>query len=269
MNTKKILEELKVAWLISKMNYRNEAELKTSFMVQVIGMVVNDAAFLFVWLFFFSAFGTINNWSYNETIALQGYIALTFGLAFSFGDGARYLAERVHNGIFDNLLLRPKNLYLSIVTSNMQISALGDVLYGLILFGIYIFVAHPSFLQIFLLLTMAIPTTLIFLNIAIICSLVAFFVPDADKLSKNLFEVFFSPSFYPSSLYTGAIRFVFFFIIPAIAIGGVPVEIVRDVNIPMYLVIWALGIGWTILASFLLKLAVKRYESSNLIGARE
>ena len=269
MTLKEIKKEIEVALYIIKTNFHNESELRGAFLLQIIGMFLNNFAFVLVWIFFFRAFGSINHWSTNETIALQGFIALVFGFCFAFGGGVRTLPRKIYNGSFDNFLLTPRSLYLRIATSGMDTSAFGDIIFGFALMVLYVILAHLSVLQVFLLATLTIPAALIFYNVAFLAHMIGFVLPDSERLSGSMFEMFFSPSMYPAALYQGVMRFIFFFGIPALAIGGVPVEVVRDVNPTWYVLIWAVAIAWTVIANIVLARMVRSYESGNLIGSRE
>jgi ABC-2 type transport system permease protein len=249
-------------------NLEGAMEIRKGFLIQVVGMMINNCAFLIGWIFFFHVFGRINGWSIPETIGLQGIIAFVFGIGFTIGDGALSLPDYVHQGVFDQFLLSPRNLYLRILTSKLRVSAIGDIFFGLILMIVYAVYAQLGLSQLVLLVLFLPPAILLFFNVSLMTSLVAFALPDSSIISRNLFEVFFSPSMYPASLYQGWIRGVFFFVIPSLAIGGIPIEAVRDHQWSLLLVIWVLSLAWMFLTKFALKKAIKKYESGNLTGAR-
>ncbi len=243
-------------------------ELRSAFALQVVGMMLNNISLLLVWIFFFQAFGPINHWSALETVGLQGIATLAYGLTFAFTAGMVFLPDFVNNGTFDTLILSPRNLYLRVVTSRMIVPAIGDMVYGFILILLYLIGAGGSWLAIIILLTLLPAITLIFMNVTLVVHLVAFLFPDASALAKNLFELFVTPALYPSALYQGALRIIFLWIIPALAVAGFPIEVVRDLSWRGYALIWGLAFFWTALGVVLLNLAVRRYESGNLTGAR-
>ena len=73
-----------------KSNIASAAELRVSFLMQVVGMMLNNTAFLVVWILFFKAFGDINGWTANEMFALQGFVAVAYGFTFSLFSGDGY-----------------------------------------------------------------------------------------------------------------------------------------------------------------------------------
>ena len=159
-------------------------------------------------------------------------------------------------------------MYVRILTSEVKMSGFGDLLSGGIYLSIFIFLGHLSLAQIFLLLTLLVPASIIMINVALVTSLSSFYMTDATTFGFTLFEVFLSPSLYPSVLYQGAVRFIFIFVIPALAVSGLPIEVVKNFQWQWYGVIWALAGFWTVLAITLLGRAIRRYESGNMIGAR-
>lgn len=263
---KRLLTEIRIAGYIMKKNLANALGLRTAFFMQVFGMFINDFAFVIIWTFFFKAFGSINGWNAIDSVGLMAMVAFAFGIAFSFGNGARTLAQKVHEGALDGFLTRPRDLYATIITSNINISAIGDIVFGLVAGTIYAIAVHLSFGQILLMIGLIIPGALIFLNFSFIGSMIGFLLPDAQEISKHFFELIASPSHYPAGLYQGSLRFIFLFIVPALAVGGLPIEAVKNMNYLLFGFIWLQAILWTLLTYFLLHKLIKRYESGNLLG---
>jgi ABC-2 type transport system permease protein len=260
--------ELKMALEYIKSNLTSAAELRASFIGQVVGMMINDISFLLIWVFFFGAFGRINGWGGIEVAGLQGFLIVTYGISFSLFAGAIDLPIAINNGAFDTVLLTPRNVYLRILTLVTRIAAIGDGLYGAMLLLAYALISHLSPLQIGLLILLLIPSVLILTNFALIASCIGFFVLDSAELSKSAFELLVGPSLYPAGLYQGATRAFFLFVIPSIAIGGLPVEAVKSLDLTGVAIVWILAVVWTLIALWVLRHGIKRYESGNLTGAR-
>lgn len=263
-----LIKELDKAFFIWRINLRSELAMRKSFLILTIGMIINDLAFPIVWIFFFLNFGSFNGWEVADVIGLQAMAGLTIGLSFFTAGGATKLPQQIDSGYFDNLLLTPGNLYLKIFVSHIRTSALGDVFYGLIMTVIYFILIQANILQMIMWLLPIIPAVMIINNFILITGLVGFFINDATYLAGTLQDTLIGPSLYPSGAYSGALRFFFIFIIPAIAIGGLPVEIIKNNSYYMILGIWGLGLLWTGLGYILLNAAVKKYESANLLANR-
>jgi len=263
-----LIKEFKKMAAMWHTNLRSELAMKQSFLMLTIGMIINDLAFPLVWIFFFMQFGDINGWNIKDIVGLQGMTALTIGLSFFTAGGANKLPQQIDTGYFDNHLLTPGNLYLKIFASHIRTSALGDVIYGTVMSVIYLVLIHADAGQILMWLLPVLPAVVIVNNFTLITGLVAFYITDASYLASSLLDTLVGPSLYPSGTYSSGLRFFFIFIVPAIVVGGLPVEIVKNYSWWLILGIWALAAVWTILANLALKAAVKKYESANLLANR-
>ena len=264
----RIKTELRFARYMTGTNLQGAMELRSSFFLQVFGMMLNNTAHLSLWIYFFHVFGTINGWTRVEVIGLQGILALTFGIGMSFANGVSHLPEYVDRGVFDQFLLSPRNLYLRIMINRIGVSSLGDILFGVVLITVYFVMASATFAQIFILLSLLPAVVCLFINYMFVINLIGFLIPDASSLVKNLFVLQLAPATYPYSLFQGVFRTFFIFIVPGLTTAGLPIDIVRLFNLKDYAIVWIVSIVWTTLAWFLLKKAVRRYESGNLTGAR-
>lgn len=260
-----MMKELYFAWYAMKKNIKSSAELRTSFLMNVIGMALNNTSFIIVWVFFVKSVGVIGGWTAFDIIALQGFTSICFGLVLSVGDGIRRLSASVASGSFDRFMLSPKNLLVRIATSSFGASAVGDVVFGITCLVIYAFFIHASILQILLIIFSIIISTTVFLSIGIVVYSMSFYFTDPDAVTYGLFQLFFTPAMFHGGAFQGVMRFVFTFFVPSLLIGTLPVEIVRDVSIEKFLLISILAIIWFIFSITIFNRAVKNYESSNFM----
>ena len=87
-----MLKELKFALYAIKKNLENSAELRSSFLMNVFGMALNNIAFIFLWVFFVKSVGVVGGWTAYDIVGLQGFI--TFSGGFILSAGALYLFIR-------------------------------------------------------------------------------------------------------------------------------------------------------------------------------
>lgn len=172
----KLRSELSFFFFVVKKNIQNEMQYRTSFIMQVVGMMINNFSLLILWLIFLSMNGDINGWGTAEIIGINGFISLVYGTVFALADGVTALPNRVDAGTFDTLLLSPKSLFLRILSSSSRTSAIGDIFFGIILIVVYMIMIHASWLQIFILLSLCIPTIVIFLHFLFLTRLIIFWV---------------------------------------------------------------------------------------------
>lgn len=259
------MKELKFALYAIKKNIQNNAGLKTSFLMNVFGMAINNTAFIIIWVSFVKTVGVINGWTASDIIGLMGFCTLSFGLVLSVGDGLRRMPEQVSTGIFDRFMLSPKNLIARIATSSFGSSAVGDVMFGIICLIFYGLLIKASLVQIFLILFLIFITTVIFFALVLIIFSTSFLFVDSGQMTDGIFNFFITPSIFNGGVFHGIMKFIFIFIIPALLLGTVPVEIVRDLSLSKFVLISILTVFWFIFSIKIFNLAVRKYESSNFM----
>lgn len=259
------MKEIHFALYAIKKNIQSSAELRTSFLMNIFGMAINNIAFLVLWIFFVQSVGVIGGWTSADIIGLQGFIALCYGIVFSAGNGIRKLVDYTTSGAFDRFMLSPKNLLLRIATSSFGVSALGDFIFGIVCLGLYAGLIHASLYQIFLMMVLIVLSTIMFLAATIIIYSTSFFFSDANSVTSGLFELFVTPSMFHGGAFQGAMRFVFTFLVPSLLIGVLPVEIVRNISLDKLLVVTLLTIFWFLASILIFNWSVRKYESANFM----
>jgi len=265
---KEFIKESKIALYCIKVNIRAEMQLKAAFVTQIIGMILNDSAFILIWAIFFQVMGKINGWGSVEMLGAQSIHMFTFGIVMGFFYGAHNICDYVANGQLDNFLLTPRSLYMRIISSSFSVPAIGDIFFGFVIYLVFVAQAQLNVWQIILTLAILPATVLMFLNMIVIFGMVGFFLYDAGDIQHNLVDLYITPGIFPGGLFEGLIRVFFLFIFPALMISSFPIEIIKNYSVIGLITIWGLAIFWTFVANKLLNFVRKRYESGNLIGAR-
>ncbi len=253
------------AW---NMNIRAALENRIAFLLQVFGMILNDSAFVVVWLIFFTTFGTVHGWTGWDSVGLLGFSTLTFGVAFSFFGGAPWINRYVADASLDGMLLSPNIVLWRVLTSKIDIAALGDAVFGIVLLVLYAVHIGAAGATVGFIALAVLPGIAITVAMSILSQLPSFFFLDGDSIAMSLYKSFLSPSLYPSALYSDAARVFYTVIIPAMLVGGMPVEIVRAQSVPMMIALWVAAITWVIIAIFAFYACLRKYESGNAIGLR-
>ncbi len=256
-------KELEFAYYAIKKNIKGSTELRTSFIINIFGMAFNNIAFIILWFYFAKSVGDIGGWAAYDVIGLQGLVTLSFGVIFSFAGGFQNISEYISSGAFDRFMISPKNLILRMTTSSFDTSALGDILFGAISLGIYLFLISASFSQIVLTILFILISCLVFFSVMLFITATGFYFSDPMPVITGLRDLFFSPALFHGGAFQGATRFIFTFIIPSLVIGTLPIETIKSQSLETFILITIISIVWFLGSLVFFSKALRKYESSN------
>lgn len=256
--------QLRVCLLAVKYNIMREMLNKVTFLTNVGFMILNNACFIVQWLILFHLKEDIGGYTMRDVMLLWGLAASTFGLSRILFARAFSLPELIINGKLDSYLVQPKNVLLSVLTSSTNTSAIGDLLYGLLILCIFCF----SIGRLLLFLLFTVTGALIMTAFALLLGGLSFWFVRADAFGYHMVNCVISFSTYPDGIFRGTARFLLYNILPVgIAIYR-PVHVMISFDLRGLLTV----LGYTALLSaaavFVFYRGLRRYSSSNLMEAR-
>lgn len=259
-----VKNQLKVMMLSVKYNIMRQMTNKVTFVTNVLFMILNNASFIVQWIILFSLKDEIGGYTIKEVLLLWGLASGTFGIANIFFHKAFSISELIMNGKLDTFLVQPKNVFLSVITSDTSISAIGDLLYGyicLLLYGITI--------QNLILFTIFIITGGIIISAftSIIGSL-SFWIVRGDILVDSLANILINFATYPGTIFKKIVKIIIYVIIPVGIVNYIPLDIIIKFNLVSFIFVIGFTILISILAFVIFNKGLKRYSSSNLMSAR-
>lgn len=263
---KEIFEETKFTIFNIKKNIQNSSELRGSFIISVVGMILNNSSFLIIWLVFGGVMGTVGGWKQNDVFGLLGFSTVTFGIIITFLGGIRDLPEYVLNGSFDRFMLAPKNILLRVCTSKIYVSAIGDLAFGVLCLAFWFYYIGFSLNNLLLALFFILFGSLCTFGYFVFASSVSFYFKNPRNIVFALFELYLGPSIYHGGAIQGGLRKFLIFIVPALLSGALPVEIIKDPEITKILVYAGISIFWLVFSIWFFYKSLKKYESSNFVN---
>lgn len=264
---KHFLQEWRFHIFQMKQNFNNKRMLKTSFIIQIISMLISNLSFFIIWMVFSQTIGTHNGWGTLQTFGMLSTSILVFGIVHSCFGSLMHWYEKIPYGAFDIYLTKPKSLYIRIINSEFTVSALGDLIQGSLGIGIFLILSHASFQSVCVFFLLIIPAVIIQVSFIMICNCIVFWLPQSQRLPLALINFILLPATQPISLLDGPMRFFYLFIVPALVIGGLPVETLLHADWRLFALAYAIALFWLLLSHQILKLSIRRYESGNSIGA--
>lgn len=260
---REILSQLKFVLHLIKLNLASSMEYRSSFLMQAVGMFLNNGIYFIFWLIFFDRFKELKGYRINEIFLLFAVVTFGFGLAFTMAGNTRQIANFVAQGRLDYYLTLPRPVLPHLLFSRMDIFAMGDLSFGIMA---YAFTGRFDVVSILLFLIVSFLVAIIFISVFTIFGSLAFFIGNANELSFSLSMSMITFSMYPSGIFQGFARLIMYTLIPAAFVGAVPVEIVDTSNLQLLAVLLGAAIFFGSLATSIFQFGLKRYESGSAIN---
>ncbi len=256
--------ELSFLRALMAVNLSSAMEYRASFLTQIVFMFINNGIYFIFWLLFFDQFGAVRGYDISDIYLLFAVVAFSYGIGAMFaGNTGANLAYLVAQGRLDYYLVLPRNLLIHVIFSRMQVSAIGDVSFGLIAF---FFAARLQLMDWLLFIAVSIPAALIFIGFGTIAGSLAFYMGNAQYASQQMANAMLTFSLYPHTLFSGAARFMLYTVIPAFFIGAVPVEIIKERDGELFLALWGVVLLIWIIATVVFYYGLRRYESGSALN---
>lgn len=141
-----VKNQIKISFLSIKYALIREMLNKTTFITNILFMILNNASFIIQLLVLFSLKSNVGGYTFRQALLLWGVAAGTYGVAHFFFKNAFDLSHIINNGKLDSYLVQPKNVLLSSITTSVEPSAIGDILYAYIMLFVYGFTITRFFL---------------------------------------------------------------------------------------------------------------------------
>lgn len=259
-----VKNQIKVSFLSIKYALLREMLNKTTFITNIVFMLLNNASFVIQWIILYSLKENVGGYTFKQVLLLWGLAAGTYGVSRFFFQKAFSLSDTINNGKLDAYLVQPKNVLLSVITSEVQVSAIGDILYAYIMLFIYGFTI-PRFV---LFTFFCIGGGIVLTAISVMLSSFSFWFQKADIIADTGNSLMTSFDTYPDGIFKGLAKILLFTLIPVGIVNYIPVYILSQFNIWLIILVILVTILIIALATFIFYKGLKRYSSSNLMSAR-
>jgi ABC-2 type transport system permease protein len=258
----KYLKFMLTCW---KLNLAGAMEFRTSFLMQVGLMMINNTVWIFFWGVYFTRFPVVGGWEMKDVMMMWAVSAAGFGFSATLFGNSYRLANIIATGQLDTYLAQPKPVLLHVIISRMQVAAIGDILFGLILFGVF---GDLTLIGIVKFAAALLVATLIFTFFMIIVQSLAFYIGNAEGLAQQFFNTFITFATYPTDIFRGLGRMVLFTVIPAGFISYLPVGFLREMEWTFTLSALGVALLLTIGGTWFFYRGLKRYGSGNMMSVR-
>lgn len=262
---KRIQAYLIVLWSYMRVNWRSALEYRTNFIFEGTLSLVEVGMYLFYWKLFFGISNGIPGVSFEQMAALVAFNHIIYaGADTLMGNNIWRAVESIVRGQLDIYLVQPKSVLFQLFFSGAQPMRALQIVTGTILYFLFV---TPTPRSIGLFLYGLFVGTMIFSSWVVAIHSLTFRLGNATLVYK-LLSVILHLAKKPANIFSHAIRFLLYTIIPAAYMGTVQAQQVVDPSIEWMLGLGALALGSPFIAILLFRRGLKLYESGNLIGVR-
>lgn len=259
-----VKNQIKVSFLSIKYALLREMLNKTTFISNIVFMILNNASFIIQWIIIYSLRDDVGGYDLNKVLLLWALAASTYGFSRFFFKKSYELSDMINTGKLDAFLVQPKNVLISSITTDITTSALGDLIYGYIILFIY-----GVNIKTFLLFTfLTITGGLILTSITVILNSLSFWFSKSEVIADRINDSITMVATYPEGIFKGVVRLLLYTIVPVGIVAYIPVNIISSFDLKELLIVTFTCIVLVIISFIVFYRGLKRYSSSNLMVAR-
>ena len=259
-----VKNQFKISFLSVKYAVMREMLNKVTFITNVLFMILNNASFLVQWIIFFSLKKDIGGYNMKQVILLWGLTSGVYGFSRFFFKKAFNLSDTINNGKLDSYLVQPKNVLLSVITTDVESSALGDMLYAYIMLFIYGFTISKFLLFTFFIICGGIIVT----SISVTLSSLSFWFQKSDIVADTGNSLVLNFSTYPDGIFKGLVKVLLYTLIPVGVVIYIPIKIILNFDLYLFLLLLLITVLFITIAFVVFFKGLRRYSSSNLMIAK-
>jgi len=237
-------------------------EYKTSFIIQIAGMILNDLTLIFFWWIFFSRITSLNGYQFTDLVLLFAVSATGFGLAETFFGNHRHLSRLIAEGGLDGYLTLPRDVLLSVITARTSIPAIGDCLFGT---GAFCLTQNLTPYRILFFLFASVNAALIWASFSVLVSSLAFLFGNMEVFASQMSNALITFSIYPPKIFQGLVRVLLYTAIPAGFLCYMPVQLINTFNPVTFCAVVLFTAGIMLSAGLVFRWGLRKYESGNLV----
>ena len=247
------------------MHLKKGLEYKMSFILILISQIINIFASVFVVFSLFNKFGLLKDFTLNECLLALSIVDIGYYFAEFIFRGFDHFSKLIIKGRFDLLLIRPENIYLQILGSEMEPTKVSRlvVTIGLLIYSVLINNLTLSISNILVLTISILGSFITFASLMIIGAGITFYTIEGLELvniftcgSREMGE-------YPMGIYHKNIRKIFTYGIPIACVNYYPVLYLLGKNTnTLYAFIPLFTIVIFVFSILFFNFSLKHYQSS-------
>ncbi len=205
------------------MHLRSKLEYKVPFILIVIAQTLTIGTSYIAMYSLFSRFGSIKGFTLYDVLISFSVINIGFSSAEFIGRGFDRFKKLIKSGTFDLLLIKPRNIYLQIIGSNIAYEKIGRVI-GTVIILIYAISKSDTIVmsRVWIIAIMCLSSIIIFLSLFIIGAAITFYTIEGLEVVNIFTDGSKEMGQYPIGIFNDVVLKFFTYIIPIACINYYP-----------------------------------------------
>ncbi len=208
-----------------KAHIKTIIEYKADFIIDIATQIARSIfGVVFIWVLF-QNITSINGWTFGEMLFLSGLSQLVFGIFNSFF--ALWILEfLVVRGEFDKILIKPINALFQLITHELDVEHIGDILLALVIISVSSQMIGLSWnlANIAMLIFFSVTGVVILFSLALITSSLSFWFGKSNTLTEVIYHLTGFTK-YPLEIYSTLITFAVSFVVPFAFVNYYPAQL--------------------------------------------
>jgi ABC-2 type transport system permease protein len=234
---------------------------RTNFVLQSVGMLVNDVFLLVLWYMFFAGFRQVGGWALKDVALLLGITMCIVAISGVFFGGYRDMAATILRGEIDALLTQPKAILARLLARESIATAWGDLVMGIWMLFAF---AALSWSDIPLVIVCVVCGATVYIASAVAYASMALWFAGARSFARDLTDFMLLFSTYPGSIYGGATRVIAYTLLPAGFVVLAPVAFLRAPSLEGFGIVAGAALVYAAIAAGLFHLGMRRYRQGKV-----
>lgn len=208
-----------------KIQIQTAMEHKASFWFTVLGQfLVAFTTFLGIY-FMFSRFREVKGFTYAEVLLCFAVVLVSYSIAETFVRGFDTFSSMISNGMFDRIMVRPRNEIFQILGTKMELTRIGKLLQAavMMLYAVNKSSIEWNALKIGILILMIAGGTALFSGLFILYASLCFFTTEGLEVMNIFTDGGREFGRYPMGIYGNAVLKFFTFVVPLAMVQYYPV----------------------------------------------
>ena len=247
------------------MHFRVKMQYKLSFVLTLITQLLVVGVELFVLQSLFNKFSLLDKYNIYELYFNFCIIWFGHSSAQIIGRGFDKFSNLVVDGSFDLLLIRPRNIYIQIIGSDMYYEKISRVIstFIIMIYSFFKITVNVNFFKVIVLLLIIIGSSIMVLSIFIIGAAVSFYTIQGIEFINIFTDGTKQLGQYPMGIFNSIVRGIFTFVIPLTLINYYPMKyLTGESSNYIYGLLPIFAILFIIPAVFIFNTGLKKYKSS-------